>query len=478
VTDVIVGSGPNGMAAAITLARAGREVVVLEAAPSAGGGLRTEELTLPGYRHDVCSTAFPLAAASPFFRQLSPAMAGVELLHPQAVVAHPLDDGSALAAFRGPDCTTEGAGDGGRSWAHLMAPLVEHAETLVAELLRPLRPPRHPVTTARFGLPALLPATTVARHGLSDERSRALFCGIAAHMMVSLRRPGTASAGLLLGMLAHHVGWPFARGGSDSIAGALVGELERLGGRVVTDHRVDDIAELNDAELVMLDLSPRQVVAVAGHRLTPRYTGALRRYRYGPGAFKLDWALSEPIPWRAAACRHAGIVHIGGSMNEIVTAEEAVARGAHPEKPFVLLAQPTIVDPGRAPSGRHIAWAYCHVPNASDVDMSERIEAQVERFAPGFRDTVTARSIMSPRRLETHDANYVGGDINGGSMAMPQLLLRPTRRWNPYRTSDPRVYICSSCTPPGGGVHGLCGMHAAQSALHAASRGRQPRRAS
>jgi phytoene dehydrogenase-like protein len=359
-----------------------------------------------------------------------------------------------------------------------MAPLVAHAETLVAELLRPLRPPRHPVTTARFGLPALLPATTVARHGLSDQRSRALFCGIAAHMMVSLRRPGTASAGLLLGMLAHHVGWPFARGGSDSIAGALVAELERLGGRVVTDHRVEDIAELNDADLVMLDLSPRQVVAVAGHRLTPRYAGALRRYRYGPGAFKLDWALSEPIPWRAAACRHAGIVHIGGSMDEIVIAEEAVARGAHPEKPFVLLAQPTIVDPGRAPSGRHIAWAYCHVPNASDVDMSERIEAQVERFAPGFRDTVTARSVMSPARLETHDANYVGGDINGGSMAMPQLLLRPTRRWNPYRTSDPGVYICSSSTPPGGGVHGLCGMHAARSALHAASRGREPRRAS
>jgi phytoene dehydrogenase-like protein len=464
----VVGAGPNGLAAAIVLARAGRSVVLYESADTAGGGTRTAELTLPGFRHDVCSTAHPLAVGSRFFRSVALDGHGLDFVHPAAPMAHPFDDGDALLLYRSVDDTAAqmGAHDA-RAYRALFAPLVAHTDALLHDLVGPLRLPHHPFADARFGLPALRSARGLARSTFHEDRVRAFFSGIGAHSIMPLNQLATASFGLVLGMLGHAVGWPFARGGSQCIADAMVAELRALGGEVVTGREVTDVNALQ-SRAVLLDLTPRQVLRVSGDRLQGRYRRALQRYRYGAGVFKLDWALDGPIPWRDPRCLQAGTVHLGGGFDEVLASEAAVGRGEVAQRPFVLLTQPTLFDPSRAPAGKHIAWAYCHVPNGSTVDMTDRIEAQVERFAPGFRDRVLARSVMTPADVERHDANNIGGDINGGVQDLRQLFTRPVIRLNPYSTPDPTLYICSSSTPPGGGVHGLCGMFAAETALRRA----------
>ena len=466
VDAIVVGAGPNGLAAAITLARAGRSVRVYEAADEAGGGLRTAELTLPGFRHDPCATIVPLMAASPFFRTVDLAAHGVELVHPESPFAHPLDGGTAAVLERSVTATAAGLGvDDGRAWRKVFGPLVRSADHLADELLRPvLHLPRHPLALARFGPPALRSADGFARGRFLDEPSRALFAGVAAHSMLRLDRPLTASFGLVLATFAHSVGWPMVRGGSAPVAEALVAELEVAGGAVVTGRRIDSMAGLPPRRVVLFDVTPRQLVAIAGHALTPRTRRHAERFRYGSGVFKVDWALDGPVPWTAEGPRRAATVHLGGTLPEIVAAEADVAAGRHPERPFVLFAQYQRWDGSRAPAGKGTAWAYCHVPAGSTVDMTGRIEAQVERFAPGFRDLILARSTHAPAAMEAYDANYVGGDINGGIQDIRQLLFRPWPTLDPYRVGE-GLYLCSSSTPPGGGVHGMSGMLAARSAL-------------
>ena len=466
----VVGAGPNGLAEAIVLARTGRSVVVYEACDVPGGGMRTFELTLPGFHHDICSTAHPLAVGSAFFHSVSLARHGLDFVHPDAPMAHPFDDGDALLLHRSVDDTAaQMSGHDGRTYRRLFAPLAEHADGLLRDVAGPVRMPLHPFVDARFGLSALRSGRGLAASRFDDDRVRAFFAGLAAHSIMSLRKPATASFGLVLGLLGHAVGWPFARGGSRSVTEALIAELRSLGGEVITSDEVTDVADLH-ARAALLDLTPRQVLRISGDRLPGRYRNALQRYRYGAGVFKLDWALDGPIPWRDPRCLQAGTVHLGGTFDEVVNAEAMVGRGEHSERPFVLLTQPTLCDPSRAPAGKHIGWAYCHVPNGSAVDMTERIERQVERFAPGFRDRILARSVMSPADVERYNANYIGGDINGGIQDLRQLFTRPVIRLDPYSTPDPGIFICSSSTPPGGGVHGLCGMFAAQSALRRAFR--------
>ena len=462
---VVVGSGPNGLAAAITIARTGRSVLVLEAEETIGGGTRSAELTLPGFVHDVCSTAHPLAVGSPFLGALPLAEHGLELCHPQVPLAHPLDGGTAAVLERSVDATAQGLGSDGSAYRSLIGPLAAGADRLVPELLGPLRPPRHPVLFARFGLSAIRSASGLLRARFGGDNARALLGGCAAHSMLSLRQPISASFGLVLALLGHAVGWPVARGGSQRVAAALAGVLGGCGGRIETGHRVHSLAELPSSRAVLLDLTPRQVVSIAGERLPDRYRRALERFRYGPGVFKLDWALDGPIPWTAQAVARAGTVHLGGTLPELVASEEAVARGRHPERPFVLLVQASLFDSTRAPEGKHMAWAYCHVPNGSTRDMTEAIESQIERFAPGFRDRVLARSATGTADVERHNANYIGGDINGGLQDLRQLFTRPVARPVPYSTPVNGLYICSSSTPPGGGVHGMCGHFAARAAL-------------
>jgi phytoene dehydrogenase-like protein len=465
---IVVGSGPNGLAAAVTLARAGRSVLVLEAAETIGGGCRTRELTLPGFRHDVCSAFHPLASTSPFFRDLPLAEHGLELVHPPAPLAHPLDGGTAAMLERSVDGTAAGLGDDGAAWRRLYEPLVAHADTLVAETLAPIRPyTRHPVVLSRFGLLAVRSATGLARKRFEGEHARALFAGIAAHSILPLERSPTASFGLLLGMMAHAANWPVARGGSQAIADALASYLCSLGGEIRTSTPVDSVDDLPAAGAVLLDVSPRDLVRLAGGRLPDRFKRSLARYGHGPGAFKVDWALDGPIPWQAPECTRAGTVHVGGTLDEIAAAERAPFEGAHPERPFVLVGQQSLFDDTRAPAGKHTAWAYCHVPNGSDVDMTDRIEAQLERFAPGFGSRVLARNVMAPADLEAYNPNYVGGDIVGGLHTLRQLVFRPAVRPFPYRTPARGLYLCSSSTPPGGGVHGMCGYLAAKAALRA-----------
>jgi phytoene dehydrogenase-like protein len=463
---IVVGSGPNGLAAAITLARAGRSVRVYEAAATPGGGTRTEELTLPGFRHDVCSTILSLAIASPFFASIDLAGRGVELIHPDAPVAHPLDGGRSAVLERSVAATADGLGGAdGRAWQRLFTPLVRDADRIGREILRPvLRPPRHPLALARFGLPALRSARGLARSRFDDEAARALFGGIAGHSMLSLDRPLSASFGLVLATFAHAVGWPMARGGASSIAVALVAELEAAGGEIVTGERVASLASLPPAKAIVLDVTPRQLVGIAGDRLSPGTRRRAERFRYGSGIFKVDWALERPVPWTADGPRRSATIHLGGTLDEIASAEATVAAGGHPERPYVLFVQYAPWDTSRAPAGRTTAWAYCHVPAGSTVDMTERIEAQVERFAPGFRDTILARSTLGPAGMQAHDENYVGGDINGGIQDIRQLVFRPWPSLDPYHVGE-GLYLCSSSTPPGGGVHGMCGMLAARSAL-------------
>ncbi len=470
MTDaVVVGAGPNGLAAAVTLARAGLSVTVLEAADVAGGGTRSEELTLPGFVHDVCSTIHPLGVASPLFAGLPLGDHGLAWAHPQAPAAHPLPDGSVAMLERSLDATADGLGpNDARAWRRLVGPLVEHWDELDATLLAPmLRLPRHPLVLARFGVRALLPAATLARRLFSGDAARGLFAGLAAHAILDLGSPLTSSFGLTFAASAHTVGWPAARGGSQLIADALVSYLATLGGEVVTGHRVSSLADIPSARAVLFDLTPRQVVAIAGDRLPAGYRRRLGRYRYGPGSFKLDYALDGPVPWKALGCARAAAVHLGGTLDEVAAAEHDVARGRHPERPYVICAQPSLFDDSRAPGAKHTFWAYCHVPHGSTVDMTQAVEDQIERFAPGFRDRVLARHVMFPADLERHNANEVGGDVAGGSHDGLQVLARPVLAVDPYAVpiEGMSAYLCSSSTPPGAGVHGMCGWWAAQSAL-------------
>jgi phytoene dehydrogenase-like protein len=461
---VVVGSGPNGLVAAITLARAGRSVLVVEAADTVGGGVRTAEVTLPGFHHDICSAIHALAKASPCFSELPLDEHGLELIQPLAPMAHPLDDGAAVMLERSVDETAAGLGPDAEEYRRLMAPLVDRAGRLEPFLLGRSPIPRRPLLAARFGLLALRSAVGLAKR-FEGERARALFAGLAAHSIQDLHRMPTASFGLVLGLFGHTHGWPLVRGGSQRLADALASYLRSLGGEIETGRHVDSLDELPAAGLTMLDVTPRQVLRIAGHRLPGRYSRALRRYRYGPGVFKVDWALDGPVPWSAAECARAATVHIGGTLEEIAASEEAVWRGEAPERPYVLTAQQSLFDETRAPAGKHTLWAYCHVPNGSSVDMTERIETQVERFAPGFRERILERSVRGPAEIERANENYVGGDIAGGVQDLRQLYTRPVVRLNPYSTPVDGLYICSASTPPGGGVHGLCGYYAAQSAL-------------
>ena len=466
----VVGAGPNGLAAAVALARAGLHVRVVEAERAIGGGCRSAELTLPGFTHDVCSAIHPLALASPFLRGLPLQAHGLEWVHPPAELAHPFDDGTAALVVRSVAETATTLGRDAGRYRDAMMPLVERHDAIVAAVLAPLTAPQHPAALARLAVRSALPTTLGARVWFRDERARALLAGLAAHSALPLSRVPSAAFGWLLGLLAHGVGWPLARGGSQQIADALASYLRSLGGEVETGRRVGSLAELA-TEQVVLDVTPRQLLAIAGDRLPDGYRRKLARYRYGPGVFKVDWALDGPVPWRAAECAQAATVHVGGTIGEIADSEREAWRGRESERPFVLLAQPSLFDPTRAPEGRHTAWAYCHVPNGSTADMTERIEAQVERFAPGFRERILARSAMAPAAMEAHNANYVGGDINGGAPTLRQLLARPVASRSPYTTPLDGVFLCSSSTPPGGGVHGMCGYHAAQAALGHVRRG-------
>ena len=465
---VVVGAGPNGLAAAITLAGAGRSVLVLEAGATPGGGSRTAELTLAGFHHDVCSAVHPLALASPFLRGLPLERHGLEMVQPPAALAHPLDDGSAAVLERSLEATAGSLGEDGAAWQRLLGPLARDGLDLAEAVLDPLRLPRHPLELANFGRNAIRAAAPLARARFRGQRARGLLAGVAAHAMLPLERLTTAGYGLLIAALGHTVGWPLPRGGSQAIIDALVAHLRELGGEVVCGQEVRTLAELPPARTVLLDVTPRQLLRIAGEQLPARYRRRLERYRYGPGVVKVDWALDAPIPWKASGCDQAGTVHLGGTLPEVAAAEAAVARGEHPERPFVLLAQPSRFDPTRAPEGRHTAWAYCHVPHGSTLDAeitAGRIEAQVERFAPGFRERVLARHVLGPAALERYNANYVGGDINGGLQDLRQLVTRPVASLDPWATPLDGVYLCSSSTPPGGGVHGMCGHLAARAAL-------------
>jgi len=462
---VVVGAGPNGLAAAIALARAGRSVRVLEAAETIGGGSRSAELTLPGFTHDVCSAVHPHPLASPFLRELALAEHGLELVQPELPLAHPLDDGTAIASARSIEETAASIGGAdGEAYRKLVAPLVRDAEKLLPAILGPFlpRPNRllHAVdlSLARAGLSS---ARGLAKR-FRSERARALLAGHGAHSMLPLETRPSGGVGLFLIATAHVFGWGFPRSGSQSLADALVDRLQELGGEIHTASPVD---ELPRADVVLADVVPRELLRIAGDRLPAHYAHSLRRYRHGPGVFKLDWALDGPIPWTAANCRRAATVHLGGTFEEIAESERAPREGRHAERPYVLLTQPSLFDDSRAPAGLHTAWAYCHVPFGSTEDMTDRIEAQVERFAPGFRALIRARSAMGPADLERHNRNLVGGDINGGTMDLRQLFFRPVRKLVPYRTPLRGVYLCSSSTPPGGGVHGMCGYSAALTAL-------------
>lgn len=462
---IVVGSGPNGLAAAITLARAGWSVLVLEAEETIGGGLRSKELTLPGFVHDVCSTIHVFGTASPFFRSVPLAEFGVEWVYPDAELAHPLDDGPAAMLERSIESTGQSLGRDADAYRRLMAPFVGRATELFADALGPLRMPRHPLLMARFGIRAIQSACGLARRWFQNEPARALFAGLAAHSIMPLEKTLTSAIGLMLGIAGHAVGWPVARGGSQRIANGLAAYLQSLGGQIETSRRVSSIDELPKARAYLFDVSPKHLSAICGARLPLRYRRALERFRHGPGAFKLDWALAGPIPWKSPECARAATVHVGGTLDEVAAGERAMWNGEHPERPFVLVAQASLFDSTRAPAGKHTGWAYCHVPNGSTVDMTERIEAQIERFAPGFRDLILVRHAASPAQFEQHNANYVGGDIIGGVTDLRQVFFRPAVRINPYTTPAKDIFICSASTPPGAGVHGMCGYFAAQAAL-------------
>jgi phytoene dehydrogenase-like protein len=466
---IIVGAGPNGLAAAIRLAQAGRAVVVVESASTPGGGVRSAELTLPGFVHDVCSSVYPMTVCSPFLRSLPLQDHGLEWIFPPVAMAHPLDDGTAVLLHNALAETAAalGAADGA-AYRHLVGDLLPHWPELFADALRPPRLPRHPLVMARFGLRALRSARGLACSAFHGERARALFAGLAAHSMLPLEELSTAAVGLVLGVAAHAAGWPIVSGGSQGLTSAMVSFLKSLGGQLITGCNVESLDQLPPARAVLLDVTPRQLLSMAGegastHSGWPRYRRQLERYRYGLGVFKIDWALSRPVPWRAPDCALAGTLHLGGTLDEICESERRAWCGEVSERPFVLFAQPSLFDATRAPRSQHTAWAYCHVPNGFSGDMTDAIEKQVERFAPGFRATILSRSVMGPAALERHNPNIIGGDIGGGAPVLSQLFLRPTASL--YRTPLPGVLLCSSSTPPGPGVHGMCGYWAAEEAI-------------
>jgi phytoene dehydrogenase-like protein len=463
---IVVGSGPNGLAAAITIARTGRSVAVVEAKSTPGGGMRTQEVTLPGFLHDICSAIHPLALGSPFFQNLPLAQYGLKWIHSPLPLVHPLDNGGAAFLERSLEATAElFFGKDAHTYTRVMQPLVRDWDNLKTALLGPLRLPDHPLALARFGLKALQPAKWWAARTFQTEAARALFAGMSGHSILPLERPASAAFGLVLATLGHAVGWPLPQGGSQQLASALVAHLKALGGELVTNFEVKTLDDLPSFRAVLLDVTPRQMLKIAGERFPARYQRAITRYRYGPGIFKLDYALSGPVPWLNEACYRAATVHLGGTLAEISQAERLVWQGEHPTKPLVLVVQPSLFDQTRAPVGKHTLWAYCHVPNGSTFDMTSRIEAQLERFAPGFKQLVLAQHSMNCADAESYNPNYIGGDINGGVQDLGQLFTRPTIRLVPYATPVPDIFICSASTPPGGGVHGMGGYYAAQAAI-------------
>ena len=462
---VIVGAGPNGLAAAVTLAQAGRSVLVLEAADTPGGGARSTALIEPDVIHDVCSAVHALGIASPFFRSQPLERLGLEWVHPPTPLAHPLDDGRCAVAEADLDATIDGLGVDGKPYRSIVGRLSRRFDDLADDVLGPVvHIPRHPIFLTRFGIDAVQPAAMLSRRFSTDE-GRALFAGCAAHAMLPFRRSLTSSFGMLLLASAHARGWPFARGGSQRIIDALVARLVKLGGRVECGREVRTLADVPSAKATLFDTSPRQLSRIAGDALPKRYRRRLESFRHGPGAFKIDYVLDEPVPWRAEACRRAGTVHVGGTLAEIAAVEATLASGKHADKPFVLVAQPSVADDSRAPRGTHPLWVYAHVPNGSTLDQTDAVERQIERFAPGFRDVVRARSVIRAAHFEDYNANYIGGDITGGAHAMSQLVFRPFASAHNYRTPDPSLFLCSASTAPGGGVHGMCGFNAARTAL-------------
>jgi phytoene dehydrogenase-like protein len=463
---IVVGSGPNGLAASITLAKAGCSVLLLEGKETIGGGTRTMELTLPGFMHDVCSAIHPVGAASPVFGSLSLTNHGLDWVHSPAALAHPLDDGTAITLERSISDTAKSLGTDSGSYRKLMNPLVQNWEKLVNNLLGPLQLPKNPIPYMNFGRNALRSVNGLARSHFEGERAQALIAGLGAHSIMTLDSRFSASFALMLGSLGHAVGWPLASGGSQKIADALASYLHALGGSIRTDQLIVSLDQLPPSRVVLFDVTPKQVIEITGPNLNEKHTKRLRAHRYGPGVFKVDWALTDPIPWKSSDCARAATVHIGGTCNEIAGSEDAVGKCELPDKPFVILAQQSLFDSTRAPAGKHTAWGYCHVPNGSTFDMTERIESQIERFAPGFRDCVLARNTMSPADLEEYNPNYIGGDIAGGIQNFGQIYAKPAfRQGGPYATGLKGFYLCSSSTPPGGGVHGMCGYHAALAAL-------------
>ena len=460
----ILGSGPNGLSAAITLARAGVEVCVYEARETIGGAASTGEITLPGFRHDLGSSIYPMGIASPFFQSLPLAKFGLKWIEPPAPLAHPLDDGTAVLLEHDLAATAAGLGLDSKAYTRVVRPLVEGWRDLCPEILGPvLHWPQHPILLAKFGAFAAPPASMLAKSLFSGPRARALFAGLAAHSVLPLESAFSSAVGLVLAAAAHATGWPIAAGGAQAISDALAGYLKSLGGRVETSHPVESLAELGNVDAILCDVSPKQLMRLGVRDFDPSFNLALRSYVYGPGAYKVDWALSQPIPWKAKECSRAATVHLGGTLEEIAASERAPWKSKVPEKPFVLVTQPTLFDPSRAPEGKHTAWGYCHVPNSFTGDLTEAIEAQMERFAPGFRNCILGRRVTTPANFEIWNQNLVGGDLSGGAMTMKQLLFRPTSSL--YRTTKKGLYLCSASTPPGGGVHGMCGYHAARAAL-------------
>jgi len=458
---IVVGSGPNGLAAAVLMQQRGLSVLLLEGKETIGGGLRSAELTLPGYLHDVCSAVHPLAVASPFFGQLPLYDHGLEYIYPELPAAHPFDNGTVAVIKNSIEETARLLGKDEATYRSLMEPIVKDWPLIAPDVLGPLRYPKHPLAMASFGLKALSSATWLSRR-FTTAVGKGLFAGMAAHSIQPLSNLATSAVALVLMANAHLKGWPLPKGGSNKIANALASYFISLGGKIETNVYVTSLEQLPSARAVLLDVTPKQLLQIAGHRFSSIYKWQLKRYRYGPGVFKIDWALDSQIPFTAPECHSAGTIHIGNSFEEIAYGEQQTWNGRVAEKPFVLLAQPSVFDPSRAPEGKHTAWAYCHVPNGLDEDMTAAIENQVERFAPGFKDTVLARHTMNTGQMEAYDPNYIGGDINGGVIDIGQLFTRPALRWSPYKTSAKGIYICSSSTPPGGGVHGMCGYHAAK----------------
>lgn len=461
---VVVGSGPNGLAAAITLQRAGLSVWLAESNPEIGGGMRTAELTLPGFKHDVCSTVVPMAVSSPFFRSLPLADFGLEYIYPEIEAAHPFDDGTAALLLRSLDKTASLLGSDEKNYIDLLQPVSNYWPDIESDVLGPLHFPKHPVEMMKFGWKAL-PSSTRTAKKFTTKNGKGLWAGMAAHSIQPLSNAATSAIALVLMTAAHKYGWPVARGGAQSIANALAGYFISLGGKIQTDFHVRSLKQLPSSHAVLFDVTPKQLLAIAGHTFSSRYASQLKRYRYGAGVFKIDWALDAPAPFTAVEARKAGTVHLGNTFEQIAQHERLVWENKVSDKPFVLLAQQSICDASRAPVGKHTAWAYCHVPNGYDQDMTSVIENQVERFAPGFKERILARHTFSPGQMEEYNNNYIGGDINGGVIDIRQLFTRPALRWSPYRTSAKGLYICSSSTPPGGGVHGLCGYHAAKRTL-------------